>query len=75
MVKFESYLELYGGYKNFPVFYFEITDCGFKSQYKVKAPNKTIARQIAKGELNPWVKIGKIFKVVGEQKRLKQRRV
>lgn len=26
----------------------------------VRAPNKTIARQIAKGELNPWCKITKI---------------
>lgn len=28
-----------------------------------KAPNKTIAREMAKGELNPWIKIIKIEEV------------
>lgn len=36
---------------------------GISEEYYVKAPNKTIARTIAKGELNPWIKIIKIEEV------------
>lgn len=36
---------------------------GISEEYYVKAPNKTIARSIARGELNPWIKIIKIEEV------------
>jgi len=37
---------------------------GINRYYYVKAPNKTIARWIAKGELNPGIKVkGKIEEV------------
>lgn len=37
---------------------------GISSYYYVKAPNKTIARRVAQGELNPGIKVkGKIEEV------------
>lgn len=33
---------------------------GISNKYYVTAPNKTMARLFAKGELNPWIKIIKI---------------
>ena len=33
---------------------------GIGTAYHITAPNKTMARVIAKGELNPWIKIVKI---------------
>ena len=33
------------------------------NEHFVKAPNKTIARSMAKGELNPWIIIIKIEEV------------
>ena len=36
---------------------------GLSNEHFVKAPNKTIARSMAKGELNPWIKIIKIEEV------------
>lgn len=33
---------------------------GISDIYRVFAPNKTMARFFAKGELNPWIKIIKI---------------
>lgn len=36
---------------------------GISDEYYVKAPNKTIARSVARGELNPWIRIIKIEEV------------
>ena len=36
---------------------------GISDEYYVKAPNKTIARLMARGELNPWTRIIKIEEV------------
>lgn len=36
---------------------------GISDEYYVKAPNKTIARSMARGELNPWIRIIKIEEV------------
>lgn len=36
---------------------------GISDEYYVKAPNKTIARSIARGELNPWIRMIKIQEV------------
>lgn len=36
---------------------------GLSNEHFVKAPNKTIARSMAKGELNPWIKIIRIEEV------------
>lgn len=37
---------------------------GISDEYYVKAPNKTIARSMARGELNPWTRIIKIEEVL-----------
>lgn len=40
---------------------YKITICGgIANAYYVTAPNKTMARLFAKGELNQWIKIIKI---------------
>ena len=36
---------------------------GISDEYYVKAPNKTIARSMARGELNPWIRMIKIEEV------------
>ena len=36
---------------------------GISDEYYVKAPNKTIARSVARGELNPCIRIIKIEEV------------
>ena len=36
---------------------------GISDEYYVKAPNKTIARSMARGELNQWTRIIKIEEV------------
>ncbi len=36
---------------------------GISDKYHVKATNKTIARSMARGELNPWIRIIKIEEV------------
>lgn len=36
---------------------------GVLNEYYEKAPNKTIARSMEKGELNPWIKIIKFEEV------------
>lgn len=36
---------------------------GLSNEHFVKAPNNTIARSMAKGELNPWIKIIRIEEV------------
>lgn len=36
---------------------------GISDEYYVKAPNKTIARSMTRGELNPWIRIIKIEEV------------
>lgn len=36
---------------------------GISDEYYIKAPNKTIARPMARGELNPWIRMIKIEEV------------
>lgn len=70
MIHMDRYTELYKSKgKKFPTFTFEIFGGIFK-EFTVKAPNKTIARIIARGELSPWIGIGKVVKIEGEVLRL-----